>query len=397
MDKRVLILVGVLAALLLVCLVGAVVAGGVVFAATQFGNFSRQELVFPQQELLFSQRVDQEQGVVIGSVVSGGPAARAGMARGDILLAINGQAINNPQELVRYLADSEAGDRVELQVLHGDDRRTLTATLDERDGRPYLGVGPCGGLSLEEPLPMPEAITGPGVMVIEVVPESPADEAGLEVGDFILSVDGRELDAESDLAGLMAGYDPGDRVSLEVQSLGQEPREVTATLGEHPEQEGVAYLGVRYGPASHIDLHRFEDLPIPFEERPFRLQPFEEGPLFMFPEGDVEGAVVQRITSDSPAEAAGLKRGDIITAIDGEPVAGPEAVVEAVGEHKPGDSIAFTVYRAEDQDEIELEATLGEHPDKEGEAYLGVQVGAFIRMQNRFENYRQMLPQVEGF
>ena len=73
------------------------------------------------------------------------------------------------------------------------------------------------------------------------------------------------------------------------------------------------------------------------------------------------------------------------------------AVVEAVGEHKPGDSIAFTVYRAEDQDEIELEATLGEHPDKEGEAYLGVQVGAFIRMQNRFENYRQMLPQVEGF
>ena len=97
MDKRILIVIGVLAALVLICLVGAVVVGGVVFAATQFENLSRQEVIVQHQ-------VGYEQGVVIGAVAPDGPAARAGMERGDILLAINGQTVNHSQELIRYLA-----------------------------------------------------------------------------------------------------------------------------------------------------------------------------------------------------------------------------------------------------------------------------------------------------
>ena len=128
---------------------------------------------------------------------------------------------------------------------------------------------------------------------------------------------------------------------------------------------------------------------MPFGERPFHLPPFEDEHHFFLPEGDFEqAAVVRGVASDSPAEAAGLKRGDIITAIDGEPVAGPEAVVDAIGEHKPGEVVTLTVSRPENQEEFEVKATLGEHPDKEGEAYLGVRVGVFIRMQKQFDGDR---------
>ena len=92
---------------------------------------------------------------------------------------------------------------------------------------------------------------------------------------------------------------------------------------------------------------------MPFEEGPFHLRPFEDEHRFFLPEGDFEqAAVVQGVASDSPAEAAGLKRGDIITAIDGEPVTGPEGVVYAIGEHKPGEVVTLTVSRPEDQDAV---------------------------------------------
>ena len=85
--------------------------------------------------------------------------------------------------------------------------------------------------------------------------------------------------------------------------------------------------------------------------------------------------MVVRVADDSPAAAAGLQPGDIITAVDDEPLDGPEAVVAAVAERGPGDDLKLTVYRPEANETLEVEATLAEHPEKEGVAYLGVFLG----------------------
>jgi S1-C subfamily serine protease len=89
-----------------------------------------------------------------------------------------------------------------------------------------------------------------GALIAEVVPGSPADEAGLEGGDqeirfqgaqvtaggdVIVSVDGHELVEEADLARLIALKAPGDAVTLEVLDDG-DTEEVEVTLGERPEQ-----------------------------------------------------------------------------------------------------------------------------------------------------------------
>jgi S1-C subfamily serine protease len=369
MNKRVLRVIGLLAALALVFAIGAAAGVGIVFAANKvIGPEDMQEVV-PNQ-------VDPEPGVVIASVAPDGPAAEAGIKRGDILLEIDGKAVDSSLEITRYLFDLEPGDQVELTVLHGDEQRTLTATLGDRARHPYLGVTPCFGLPAEPATTMALGMAQPGALIVEVVEDSPAAEADLEVGDLIVAIDGKELDFEIGLADLIAEYAPEDTVTLEVLSPGEEVREVSVKLGEHPEKAGLAYLGVQFQPAPRIG--QFEGGRVPFGGPYFEMPHFEGDFDFEFPEIDFEGgAMVMRVADDSPAAAAGLMQGDIIAAVDDEPVDDPKTVVDAVAERGPGDELKLTVYRPEEDETLEVEVTLAERPDPEGDgaAYLGVFMG----------------------
>jgi S1-C subfamily serine protease len=317
-----------------------------------------------------------DDGVVVVYVDRDSPAAQAGVKRGDILMSIDDEAVNTVGDVRRLLAGHEVGDEVSLIVMHGDERRTLTASLGEHFGQPYLGLIPVGS-------PRRAAIFEPGATITEVTPDSPAAEAGLQPGDRIVAIDGDEL--TGDLAGAIGRHAPGDRVTLTVERPGQDvPLELTVTLGEHPDKEGAAYLGVTYAPQPFIVDHRFggegfgpgfefvwpkdgfmPDIgPVPFE---FRLPDKA---------GLENGLIVGEVSEDSPASAAGLQTGDIITAIDGEPVAGARSLQEAVAAREPGDTIALTISR--DGESQEIEATLAEHPDEEGRAYLGVTIAGFF-------------------
>jgi S1-C subfamily serine protease len=369
-NKRVWKILGVLALLALVLGVGAAAGGGIVYAMSR-----ADRPVWP----FSAEWSDQETGVVIASVAPDGPAAEAGVARGDILLEMGGDPVDDLGGLVRLLEQHEPGDEVSLRVLHGDDERTLTATLGDRDGGPYLGLTPCRG-----PVDIERGVTvrlgEPGATIVDVVPDGPADLAGLQAGDVIVAVDGQELDPENedDLAEVIATYEPGDTVTLQVRRPGEESREVTVELGEHPEEEGVAYLGVHY--RSSFPSRRL----VPLFEPPFPGEPFQ-----VFPGAEIEqGAVVGRVVDDSPADAAGLRQGDVITAIDGDPLESPDDLADAIAGREPGDKVTLTVYRPDEEDEgaseREVEVTLAEHPEKEGVAYLGVSLGGFLRVR-RFE------------
>jgi membrane-associated protease RseP (regulator of RpoE activity) len=221
-------------------------------------------------------------------------------------------------------------------------------------------------------------------LIVEVTEDGPADRAGLKVGDVVVAVEGQELDPDRDLAELIAGHKPGDRVTLEVRESGgsgQDSRQVTVELGEHPQREGVAYLGVSFVPAPGFGLH-WEGRSFDCDETGCGEWPF--GGRGMPFSGNVpleRGAIVQSVVEDSPASDAGLRSGDVITAIDGEPVEAPGALSETIGALEPGDEITLTVYRSEGEEELQIAVTLGEHPDGTGAAYLGVQLGGFFHME----------------
>jgi len=84
-----------------------------------------------------------------------------------------------------------------------------------------------------------------GAVVRYVEPGSPADEAGLEEGDVITAVDGREADRDHPLDQLIRRYKSGDRVEI-TYWRGDQDHEVRVRLGEHPNEKGVAYLGIRF-------------------------------------------------------------------------------------------------------------------------------------------------------
>jgi predicted metalloprotease with PDZ domain len=93
-----------------------------------------------------------------------------------------------------------------------------------------------------------------GALIEWVEPDSPADEADLREGDVITAVDGQAIDEDHPLDKRIRRYAPGDRVEI---TYWREDREhtVRVRLGEHPEDEDVAYLGVRFVP---LYLWRFE-------------------------------------------------------------------------------------------------------------------------------------------
>ena len=92
---------------------------------------------------------------------------------------------------------------------------------------------------------LPDLAGMQGAVVQEVVAGSPAEAAGVQVGDIITAVDGTPIDANHRLADVVSQYQPGDRVKLKVWRAGN-VKSVTATLGENPQDSTRPYLGVRY-------------------------------------------------------------------------------------------------------------------------------------------------------
>ncbi len=80
-------------------------------------------------------------------------------------------------------------------------------------------------------------------------------------------------------------------------------------------------------------------------------------------------ALVTSVTSNSPAERAGLQVGDMITQVNGKEV-GLQGPAEIIALHEPGDSIVVTILRF--GEEQQLQATLGSNPENPDQPWLGI-------------------------
>jgi serine protease Do len=147
--------------------------------------------------------VEAREGILVAEVVEDGPADKAGMKRGDIIVEFNGERASEVDEFRLSVAQAGVGAEVDVEVLRDGDAKRLDVTLGERPTRyaratsqPYegewLGItvddvdGPVGRRAA--PADLEE-----GVVIVGVDGDSPAQEAGLGVGDLIEEVDGREI------------------------------------------------------------------------------------------------------------------------------------------------------------------------------------------------------------
>jgi Do/DeqQ family serine protease len=166
------------------------------------------------QDLAESMNVKEVRGVVVGSVDEGGPADKAGIKVGDIITQINGTRVDDSNALRNRVASSAPGSDIAVTIQRDGREQTVHAKLVElaqdasatkSGGTPESGTGRLG-------VTVAPSRNGKGLTITEVEPGSPADEAGLQSGDVILSVNRQPVNAGTDLqAGVKAS---GSRPTL---------------------------------------------------------------------------------------------------------------------------------------------------------------------------------------
>ena len=214
-----------------------------------------------------------------------------------------------------------------------------------------------------------------GVAITQVAKDSPAEKAGLRKDDVILRFEGDSVTSTRKLTRLVSEVAPDQTVRLGISRGGSE-QEVTVTIGKRNESNTTSYfqrLDKLKGLGDFQGLERFKELErgMPQGGNVWKWEGPGPGGDMVFGFGnnrrigvgtmqltkqlaeyfgiaDGQGVLVTSVADDSPAAKAGIKAGDVITAVDGEKVEGPGDVARSINKKKEGD-VTLTVVRKGNQ------------------------------------------------
>lgn len=218
-------------------------------------------------------------------VVEESPAAMAGLAVDDVIMAVDGNALVDEEDLIDLIAQLEPGTEIELNIERDAETMTVDVVLGANPAAPdraYLGVrfvpipieaaadaddAPVAGGDAadddaadddaagedaeEEEVDPQEMDVEPDLdariaaSIFEVLEGSPAEIAGLLEGDLITAVDGDVLLDEQELVDLIAQLEPGTEIELTVERDGQEIG-INVVLAASPGGLDRGFLGIRF-------------------------------------------------------------------------------------------------------------------------------------------------------
>ena len=176
-------------------------------------------------------KLEEEKGALVGDVTAGGPAEKAGIQRGDVIVSFDGKEIKDSSELPYRVAATSVGKVVSVEVMRKGQKKSLHVKIGElqeaakqpsRAGK--AKPGPNLGMHLEALTPqIVEAFRLPetsGVVVVEVAEGGPAAEAGVQPGDIILEVDKEPVKDLEQFDRKVQGYKPGDTILFLIKRQG---------------------------------------------------------------------------------------------------------------------------------------------------------------------------------
>ena len=230
--------------------------------------------------------------------------------------------------------------------------------------RPFLGV------SLQD--------SANGVTVAQVVDGSAAATAGIKVGDVITAINGTSVTTSQEAASAVAALKVGDQVTIDLTRDGNKMT-VTATLGMHPQR---MQPGQPMNPPGQGRQGRGNGgngfRPNPSQMMPMLTYMFGTGHLgitFQTIDADLaktnnlsvtDGALITVVEPGSPAEKAGLKLNDIITAVEGDKVDLKRPLSYRLLPYQSGDSVTLSVLRDGQSQDIQVTLDQAQRPTMGG-------------------------------
>jgi serine protease Do len=143
-------------------------------------------------------------GAVVTQLTDDSPGGKAGLKSGDIVTAVNGEAVNDAIGLSRLISGNEPGATVELTVWRDGKEVKVSATLGKLDDKQAQPTQPAQPDEPAAPVPSSVGLTvvpngnGNGLLIQDIDPNSVAADKGFAVGDAILEVDNKAVaDAKS--------------------------------------------------------------------------------------------------------------------------------------------------------------------------------------------------------
>lgn len=167
-------------------------------------------------ELAKSFNLSENEGALVGDVLKGSPAESSGIERGDVIIEFDGQPVKTMEELPKIVARTRPGSEVNVIVIRDGKRKVIKTTIDklEDTGVPVSTNIEKMGLRVQDITPdLKQSLdldSQDGVLVADVIFDSPASAAGIRRGDVIAEINREKINNLHDFQEKMGKVDTED-------------------------------------------------------------------------------------------------------------------------------------------------------------------------------------------
>jgi serine protease Do len=179
----------------------------------------------------------ERKGALVTSVTANGPAAKAGIQPGDVIVEFNGKTVPDRNGLVKIVMNTAPGTTARVKILRDKQEQALTVTVEELDLEAEAGGGGSNqtedvstggfgitlaplGADMARRLQVPQGQRG--VLITDVEPDGPAARSGIRPGDVIVSINRQAVTTVAEASRALQGIRTGGLAGFLILRQGDE-------------------------------------------------------------------------------------------------------------------------------------------------------------------------------